>query len=260
MSQYQVWLVNLATKSKLDKVDVTPNRPDPRRKGETYKVISANIKAEGTFEHLCDFLYEFRRSGLLHRVAQMSLSTEQNKGDPVLLITLKVEGLSLKDAPQRTTLFSDENLADLPGDKPLRDRKTYSKLLAKNLFVRGYPPPPSRDVRPGITTPTPPTIPEEDPREFVFLVGSFSTDGVFDATLYDRANNKTRQLVRGGDFSVAGVEGEVISIEVDAVTLKIKGEVFRLELGDSLAHLIKISVPAKAGAGSSAATDASDAG
>jgi hypothetical protein len=257
ISQYQVWLVDLANRSKLEKVGVDANRTEARRKGETYSVITANIKAQGTLEHLCDFLYEFRRSGLLHRVAQMTLTSEQYKGNPVLDISLRVEGLSLKDAPVRTTLLSDEHLADLPGDKPLRDRKAYSQLLAKNLFVRGYPPPPTRGQGPRNPSTT---IPEEDPREFVFLVGSFSTDGVFDATLYDRANNKTRQLVRGGDFSIAGVEGEVVSIEVDAVTLKIKGEVFRLELGDSLAQLKKLPAPAKAGTDASAATDASDAG
>ncbi len=254
ISQYQVWLVDSAKKSKLEKVAVDANRTEARRKGETYSVISATIKAQGTLEHLCDFLYEFRRSGLLHRVAQMTLTSEQYKGNPVLDILLRVEGLSLKDVPARTNLFSDENLADLPGDRPQRDRKTYSPLVAKNLFVRGYNGPPAPPVRgPGSRNGTPGiTPPEEDPREFVFLVGSFSTDGVFDATLYDRANNKTRQLVPGGDFSVAGVEGEVVSIEVDAVTLKIKGEMFRLELGDSLAHLRKLPPPAKADSGSAA--------
>src|SRR5262245_40545725 len=126
-SLYQNWLIELADRTKLSKVVVKPNRADTRPKGDTYYVISASITAQGTFERVCDFLSEFRRSGRLHRVRRMKLATDDHKGDPKLDITLDVEGLALKDAPARTTLFSDPDLPDLPGDKPTRDRKEYAE-------------------------------------------------------------------------------------------------------------------------------------
>jgi hypothetical protein len=255
-SLYQNWLIDQTAKAKLTNPTVTPNK-FMQPKGDTYSIVSATIKAQGTLERLCDFLYEFRRSGLLHRVSRMTLATDDHKGDPKLDIELTVEGLSLKDAPARSTLFSDDNLADLPTDKPLRDRKTYSQLLSKNLFVRGYNGPPR--TRP--IGPTTPAAPKDDPREFVFLVGSVSTGGGFDAMLYDRLSNETRHVVAGSDFSLAGVDGRVVSVGVDHITFKMKGEEWRLDLGENLAQMRKLaSTPAKVETGASESPADPDAG
>jgi hypothetical protein len=165
----------------------------------------------------------------------MNLVSKQATGDPVLDIDLTVEGLSLKEAPPRTTLFSDPKLAELPRGKPLQDKKEYDLLVKKNLFVRGYngppKPPGSRDSA---------VPPEEDPLQFVRLVGSFSNGNGFDATLYDPATNRETRLVAGRDFSVAGKEGKVVSVGIDFVILSIKGESFRLDLGDNLRQLKKL--------------------
>jgi len=235
-SLYQNWLIDLATRTKLSDVTVKALRTDVKPKGDNYYLVSATLKAQGTLEKLCDFLYEFRAAGLLHRVSQMNLVSKQGTGDPVLDINLTVEGLSLKDAPARTTLFSDPKLAELPSDKPVKERKEYDLLVKKNLFVRGYNGPP-----PDPTRPRPPATPEEDPLQFVRLVGSFSNGSAFDATLYDPSTNKETRLVAGRDFSVAGKEGKVVSVGIDFVILSIKGENFRLELGDNLTQLKKVS-------------------
>jgi hypothetical protein len=256
-ADYQVWLIELATRSKLANVIVKPLPVRARGKGQTYAIISATVTAEGTLDRLCDFLYEFRRCGLLHRVSRMTLATEHHQGDPVLNIDLTVEGLALKDAPVRTTLFSGPELADLPGAKPARDRKTYSQLLAKNLFVRGYNGPPRP---PGGPRNSSPSIPDEDPREFVYLVGSFSTGGGFDATVRDMATDKTVRLDVGDDFNFAGVEGKVLAIGIDYLILEIKGEAFRLALGDNLTNLKKVPTPVKAAAGAAESAEAPDAG
>ncbi len=256
---YQSWLIELATRSKLSSVVVNPKAAVQRRKGETYSVISATVKAQGTQERLCDFLYEFRRCGLLHRVARMTLKTDQHQGDPILDIDLTVEGLSLADAPVRTMLFSDSNLGALAEARPGRDRKTYWQLLKKNLFVRGYNgPPPPRDGGRGSQGTS--QFPEEDPREFVYLVGSFSTGGSFDATVRDMSTDKTVRFEVGADLSFAGIEGKVLAIGIDFMILEIKGEAWRLELGDNLAHLKKVPPPAKAETGAADSTDGPDAG
>ncbi len=255
-ADYQVWLIELATKSKLANVVVKPQPVRARGKGQTYAVISATVSAEGTLERLCDFLYEFRRCGLLHRVARMALTTDRHQGDPVLNMELTVEGLALKDAPVRTTLFSGPDLADLPGAKPARDRKTYAQLLAKNLFVRGYNGPPRP---PGGPRNLPPSIPDEDPREFVYFVGSFSTGGGFDATVRDMATDRTVRYEAGDEFRFAGVKGIVLAIGIDYLILEIKGEAWRLGLGDNLANLKKVPAPVKA-AGAAESAEAPDAG
>ena len=238
-SMYQVWLVELATKSKLTNPTVTPNRTDAKLKGDAYHVISATIKAQGTLSQLCDFLYEFRKSGLLHRVSRMSLSTEQNQGDPQLAIDLTVEGLALKDSPPRTALLADEKLAEISGMAAAKDRTAFAPLLAKNPFVRGYNGPPRPPGPPGRS-------PQEDDRQFVYFTGAYSNGGPFDAMLYDRSNDKKENLREGTAFNVAGIDGKVLSVAIDHMTIEIKGEPWRWELGDNLTQLKKLPPPAKA--------------
>lgn len=251
-SLYQNWLVDLAVRMKLANVSVSPDRNAAKPKGDAYYLVSGTMKAEGTLSQLVDFLYEFRKSGLLHRVSRISLATEQHTGDPTLVINLSFEGLALKDSRPasstgRTTLLSDARLAELMKDRYPKDRKDYASLTGKNLFVRGYNGPPSARPR----GPERRTTDEDDVREFVYLVGSFSTGGVFDATLYDRSSNKSTNLTPGAPFNVAGIEGKVLAISVDSVTLEIKGERWRLELGKNLRELEKLSPASKVEAGSS---------
>lgn len=250
-SLYQNWLVDLAVRMKLANVSVSPDRNAAKPKGDAYYLVSGTMKAEGTLTQLVDFLYEFRKSGLLHRVSRISLATEQHTGDPALVINLSFEGLALKDSPARKTLLSDPRLADLVKDRYPKDRKEYASLTGKNLFVRGYNGP-SRPA--GLPGPDRRTTDEDDVREFVYLVGSFSTGGVFDATLYDRSSNKSTNLTPGAPFSVAGIEGKVLAISVDSVTLEIKGERWRLELGKNLRELEKLSPASKVESGPSDAS------
>jgi hypothetical protein len=241
-SLYQNWLIDLATRMKLTDVSVLPQSTGNMLKGETYVPISITVKAQGTFDHIRDFLYEFRRSGLLHRVSKLKLDTRQNTGDPVFDVTATVEGLSLKDAPARNTLLSDPKLADLPRDKPLKERKEYDQLVAKSPFLRGYNGPPKAVTpRPGPRGPG-----EEDDREFVYLVGLVSKGAVTDAAFYDRSKNREMKLVAGGEFKAAGIEGKVVALGADYVILDIKGESWRLEIGQNLQQLQKVDQPAGA--------------
>ena len=44
--------------------------------------------------------------------------------------------------------------------------------------------------------------------------------------LYDRSNNKSNVLIEGSEFRLAGVEGRVVSIGADFVSLKINDEIW----------------------------------
>jgi len=242
-SLYQNWLIDLATRMKLTDVSVLPQSTGNMLKGETYVPISITVKAQGKFDNVRDFMYEFRRSGLLHRVSKLTLASKQYTGDPVFDLDVTVEGLSLKDAPARSTLLSDPKLADLPRAKPLMERKEYDQLITKNLFIRGYNGPP----KPVTPRPTGPRAPgEDDDREFVYLVGLVSKGAVTDAALYDRSKNREMKLVAGGEFKAAGIEGKVVALGADYVILDIKGESWRLEIGQNLQQLQKVAQPAGA--------------
>jgi|SRR5579872_3129705 len=240
---YQNWLVELATRTKLANLSVTPNRMDLKPKGEAYFLIAANIDAQGTLSQLCDFLFELRRAGLLHRVANLAVTADKHEGDPQLKIDLTVEGLALKDSPPRNTLFAKDDLSDLPADKPAKDRAAYAALMAKNLFVRGYNGPPKPPPGKG------PNSGEEDKREFVYLVGSVADNGSFDAYFYDRSSNKSTRVSPGSAFNVVGVQGKVLAIGADSMTLEIQGEPWRLELGKNLRQMEKLpqAAPSQAG-------------
>lgn len=261
---YQNWLVELAKKH-LASSTVAPslNAAKSARGLSTakpndyvYHRISATIDGQGTMSQLCDFLYEFRQSGLLHRVSRMRLETDKHQGKPVFTIALTVEGLALKDAPPRTTLFSDPKLAERATDNPHKERNAYEPIVAENLFVRGYNgPKPTQSVRPPEirTQPRPPvqpTLPPDDPREYVYLVGSVSSDGSYSAMLYDRSTNKGDELAEGSEFAMAGVKGKVVAIGSDFITFSSKGAAWRLELGTSLAEMKKV--------GASSATSVTD--
>ncbi|HEY3968600.1 MAG TPA: hypothetical protein VGM05_28890 [Planctomycetaceae bacterium] len=242
ISLYQNWLVELANKAKLTEISVIAKPSENKSKGDVYALVSADIKAQGKLSQVRDFLYEFRNSALLHRVTRLTLTSKQPTGDPAILLSMTVEGLSLKEATPRSTLFSDPKLAELVKDPAAKPKDAYDVVAKKSLFVRGYNGPP-KSTGGGTSRPAEP--PDEDPRQFVRLTATFSNGGDFDATLYDPTTNKYTDLSAGSEFKVAGVEGKVVSVSNDSVVLEIKQEKFRLVIGRNLTELEKL--PAAAG-------------
>jgi hypothetical protein len=232
ISLYQNWLIELATKSKLSEPSVLALPPSTANsKGaDVFSTVSAELKAKGKLSQIRDFLYEFRNSGLLHRVASATLESKQATGDPVIELTLKLEGLALKEASGRSTL-SDPKLSELVRDPAAKSKDAYDVITKNSLFVRGYNGPPG---------PVRPTDPGEDPRQFVHLTSTFSNGGEYNATLYDRTTNKYVELYAGTEFNLSGVAGHVVSVTIDFIVLEINGEQFRLRLGRNLTQLEKL--------------------
>jgi hypothetical protein len=243
-SLYQNWLIELAVRAKIANAAVTASNSGARPVGGTYVVVGAMIKGQATLAQLCDFLYEFRSSGLLHRVVGATVETPRHEGDPVLDITINVEGLALASSPARSaSLFADTENLPKP-EVGHKERQALATITSKNLFVRGYtgPPRPPGGQRP--PTPTQPAQP--DPSEFIYLVAAWSIDDKNEAWLFDRTKAERTILIPGGEFKVAGLEGKVLSIGKDFTTFEIKDEVWRLELGDNLAQKKKVAPPAGA--------------
>jgi hypothetical protein len=165
----------------------------------------------------------------------MVVEASRHEGNPSLDVTLVVEGLALTNSPPRATLATAE-LADLRQKDTLPKREDYALIEKKHLFVRGYREP----IRSPVAT-VAPTSPVEniDAAEHVFLVSSIARGSTREAWLYDRTANKKSDLVEGGTFQAAGVEGTVVSIGTDFVVLKILDEEWRLELGQNLRQIKK---------------------
>ena len=246
-SVYQNWLIELATRVKFKNVTVTAGRVDTRPKGDTYFAVQATVKGQGTLNELCDFLYEFRNSGLLHRVARMAVDAPRHEANPLLDVTLYVEALSLVNSPARTALIADPAHPPASDDR-LQERTAYASGTANNVFVRGYTgprSPPSTAPFPVRVTSTPP--PPLDTGSSVALVAALSDqNGVADAWLYDRRTNVRTVLTVGASFQVGGITGRVVSIDADSVTLFSDGSEWRLELGENLSQMRKIVAPAAA--------------
>jgi hypothetical protein len=234
-SQYQPWLIELATQSKLTGVSVDGLTGTPPVKGGTYYSIPATLKARGTLDRVCDFLYAFHQAGFLHRVTGLTLETAKHEGNPQLDVVIQIEGLSLINSPARTTLLADPNAPPKPR-QPLKDRKEFDAITTKNLFVSTYKPkPPEKPVE------KPKSVPEllPDTAEFVYLVASVASGSDRDATLHDRTSNKLTRLTPGGNFSIAGVAGKIVSINDDHVVVEVQGENWQLDLGKNLRQMRK---------------------
>ncbi|MGQ0634314.1 MAG: hypothetical protein ACT4QC_06875 [Planctomycetaceae bacterium] len=244
-TEYDKWLIDQASRAKLSDVRVTTNKSSPRIEHETYYRITARIDAQGTLERLCDFLHAFQQTGFLHRVTNVKLESQNRFGDnPTLNATIDVQALALRDqANHRTTLVADGGELP-PPHKSAKDRAQYATITAKNVFAKGYNGPPK--------PPAPPRRPEANPAdsidaaEHVVLtkVGKTTTPaGVgTDAWLYDRLNNRRTDLTPGEKFSVAGLEGVTLTIDVEkrCVIFEINGDHWKLGLGENLRQMKKV--------------------
>ncbi len=122
---YQDWLTQLATVSGWQDVIVKPLNPGTSPK-DVYANIPVSVEGEARFSQLAFFLYQFRRTGLMHRVSKLEVKSYESEGDPQLRVVLVAEALSLKEGPKRKTLFpqttltaaADADTAVLELDKP----------------------------------------------------------------------------------------------------------------------------------------------
>lgn len=235
---YQYHLLNMAEQAKFTSVNVDRNRIVPRE--NTFSLIGMTVTAKGTLKQVADFLFAFQRTDLLHKIKKIDLQSTGNQGDPVLEITINIEALSLNETDPREELFvkgREEAVAESMTDKT---REHYAAITAHNMFVRAYngPPQPKSDPKPAAPKSDKPGI---DIAQHVFLVISVAKGSSRDAVLYNRTSNRETLLTEGKDFEVAGIQGRIVTIGPDFLTMKIKEDIWRLELGHNLRQIEKIS-------------------
>lgn len=221
---YQQWLTNLAQDCGFVALNVYPDRVV--RKNDACVGVLVSINAEASLDRLCLFLSRFYGTDLAHHLIALNIDSTQDRGDPVLRVTIMAEGLSLRDATQRQQLFPVGTPPNDPPTSPLH--LDYANLVANNPFAKPTPkvverPPPAMEESPEI-----------DPAEFTYLVAAIAQDDQRQAWLYDRLNNENVIIDPGKPFSVAGIDGVVQAIGDNFVLLDC-GEVrWRLRLGKNL--------------------------
>lgn len=238
---YQNWLTSTAQKAGWKGVEVVPGRVDSKPKGNTYYSLAATVKGTANLKDLAEFLHNFEKSGLLHRVAWITLQGSEPTAKSRLDVSLQVEALSLVTSSDRNVLVAEKH----PGTpmNPLADRSQLKDGLKLNPFVRGYNGPPKPPAPPPVARvepkPAPPPPPDPfDLAEHVVLVGSLSVEGKKDAYLFDRINNRETVLKEGSKFEVGKLQGEVTTIERDRVIIRVQDQLLTLELGKSLRQMM----------------------
>ncbi len=110
---YRQWLTTLAEQSGLSSLEVEPGSRTRKstRDGDVFEAVQVKIRAEGTLAELTRFLYRFKRTDLLQRVRELTMTSEDIEGDPILQILLFAEGLCMQSADDRLDLFSQSSLA-----------------------------------------------------------------------------------------------------------------------------------------------------
>lgn len=240
-NKYYFWVRDLLLQHKFDEAKLVVT-PAPLNSGfgagnGIYTRIPISVTAECKMEQLCQFLYDFYRADLMHKVTRMAIESQDFKANPTLKVTLQVEGLALTSAKARGELFADKqdkSVSDFMAKKTFAD---YKPLVDKNRFVRGYngPPPPP-------TPPGPPPTPF-DAAPYTRLVTVWKDEGSpAEAWLYDSSSNKQLILTPGKEFEISGVKGQVLDIDVRAsyMTIRAKDKDWRLDLGDNLKQMVEL--------------------
>ena len=215
---YHHWVLDLANKHRLAKLTVTPKRLSSAISNQVFTRIPVSVTAECKMDQLCQFLYDFYRTDLLHKVTHLGIESLDFKANPMLKVSLELEGLSLKSAPSRTTLFAGKQetaVSDAMSKKSLAD---YKSLTAANRFVRGYNGPPKPPAPPVKAAPPGPPPTPFDSAPFTKLIATieYEDDPSTPSTawLYDQSSNQRVDLTEGKDFEIAGVKGSVSKISL----------------------------------------------
>ncbi len=110
---YQQWLTDLANMAGFVEPEVIPRGRNDSR--DVFQQISVSINTQARMDQVCQFMYWFYRADLAQHLTIIDMTCAEVEGDPLIEISMTAEGLSLVNAPPRSTLFPQAFLAsDIP--------------------------------------------------------------------------------------------------------------------------------------------------
>jgi hypothetical protein len=236
--------------------------------------ISFQVQMDGTLARLVSFLQEFYSLNLPHSIRELSIVPQGSGPDARLDIQMRIEVLTMSNAPQRDFLVAvpDNRLlavdvftamklgppglglgpwllspTGLHGTQKLaslhRSQRRYADLVVKNIFVGLAPPPePTREVVE--------TAPRGDRGvlRYVQLAGIVSDVLKTEAILRNRLTGKyVRLRAEGGydTFSIRDAEdrevlkGKVIHIDRSDVVIQVEDRHYRIHAGEFLDQALR---------------------
>ena len=133
---YQDWVTQLATFAGWSDVTVKPLQTGVSQK-DVYASVPISVEGEARYSQLAFFLYQFRRTGLMHRIRKLDIRSYEAEGDPALKVYIEAEALALRDGPKRKTLFPQSALAVAADDSTtvLELEKTVADFPKSYPFV-----------------------------------------------------------------------------------------------------------------------------
>ncbi len=123
-----------------------------------------------------------------------------------------------------------------PSQRSLAD---YQDFIAQNPFAKPAPkivakPKPTADAKEKQEV-------ELDAAQFVYLVGAVLKGQQREAWLYDRLNNRMHIISPGQDFSIAGIDGVVLSVGPDNFSFEHADASWHLKVGKNLRSIMQVS-------------------
>lgn len=108
---YQEWITDLAQLSGFDGIKITLERRNTI--GGVYTTIPVTLEAKATNQELAQFLDRFATVDLLHRISTCDVISPASEGNPDLQVSITAEGLSVRDATERTRIFPQFTLSSV---------------------------------------------------------------------------------------------------------------------------------------------------
>lgn len=225
---YQNWLIETAKKSGIDAAQIIPSRAISEE-SVGHKILVTLQATTGT-RQLGTFLDAFYQVPLLHRVTSLSLNSPNGPRTTQPRVTLAVEALSLSDAAPRTELFAVP--VDARSTVVSSETSAQKFFAARDPFRRGYNDPPA--PAPRTTVREKPKAPPVDPLTKIRLVASFLTGTQTEVWFYDSQKKRQTTVAQGESFRLATMQGKLLEVRSNSVTVEIDGQRKRLAIGDHL--------------------------
>ncbi len=206
-SSYQTWLINLVSSLGLSNPNVDSTTPVSEK---DVTRLQFNIRGKANLKQLTQLLFEFYRSGSLHKIRQISL-TPTGSSDH-LEMQISIEALSLRRSK------NEAGLSALTSDRLRFDNVAeYAAIAKRNLFGEGI-------ISAGI-------------RAARLTAVTSDRQGVFEAWISLGTDAKTLFLKAGDTTQIDSVEVIVTEIQNDSIKLELDGQSGMVEVGKSLADI-----------------------
>lgn len=101
--EYRNWLYAMAQLAGWENIDFGP--PGQNNRYASFTPVSTTLKGEATLDAIDHFLSLMESARLVHRVSDLHIECPDSDGNPVMNVSITLEGVAMADAARRTRLF-----------------------------------------------------------------------------------------------------------------------------------------------------------